>query len=123
MKAKLFLSGITKFVLGVLLVGTILFTSAGSFYYSNAWLFMALLFIPMFMAGIILLFKNPQLLKSRLDVKENEKEQKLVILYSGFMFLSGFIIAGLNYRHGWFDLPSWLVVISSVIFIMSYINT
>ncbi|MBO4245732.1 MAG: isoprenylcysteine carboxylmethyltransferase family protein [Bacilli bacterium] len=121
MKAKLFLSGITKFVLGVLLVGTILFISAGSFYYSNAWLFMALLFIPMFMAGIILIFKNPQLLKSRLDVKENEKEQKLVILYSGFMFLSGFIIAGLNYRFSWIIMPKYIVIIASFLFMIAYI--
>ena len=121
MNIKLFLKAITKYIFGVILVGIILFLPAGTINYWNAWLFMGLLFIPMFIAGIILMIKNPILLKSRLDVKEKEFEQKKVILYSGLMFLVGFIVAGLNYRFSWITIPNIIVIISSVIFILSYI--
>ena len=121
MDIKLFLKAISKYLFGVILVGILLFVPAGTFNYWNAWLFMIILFIPMFIAGIILMFKNPMLLKSRLDVKEKEKEQKQVILYSGLMFLAGFIIAGLNYRLSWITIPNIIVIISSIIFIVSYI--
>ena len=82
---------------------------------------MGVLFIPMFIAGIILMFKNPMLLKSRLDVKEKEKEQKQVILYSGLMFLFGFVIAGLNYRYSWITISNIVVIIASILFMISYI--
>ncbi len=118
---KLFIKAITKFIAGVILVGTLLFIPAGTFNYWNAWLFMGLLFIPMFIAGIILIFKNPMLLKSRLDVNEKEKEQKQVIIYSGLMFLLGFIIAGLNYRYSWINISNITVIISSILFVLSYI--
>ena len=121
MDIKLFLKAISKYLFGVILVGILLFVPAGTFNYWNAWLFMILLFIPMFIAGILLMFKNPMLLKSRLDVKEKEKEQKQVILYSGLMFLAGFIIAGLNYRFSWITIPNIIVIISSIVFIVSYI--
>ena len=121
MDIKLFFKAITKYIFGVILVGALLFVPAGTFNYWNAWLFMGLLFIPMFIAGIILMFKNPTLLKSRLDVKEKEKEQKQVILYSGLMFLLGFIIAGLNYRFSWITTPNIIAIISSILFIISYI--
>ena len=121
MKLKLFLKAIAKYLLGVILVGILLFVPAGSFNYWNAWLFMGILFIPMFIAGIILMIKNPRLLKSRLDVKEKENEQKQVILFSGLMFLFGFIIAGLNYRFEWIIIPNIIVIISSILFILSYI--
>ncbi len=121
MNIKLFLKAITKYFFGVILVGILLFLPAGTFNYMNAWLFMGLLFIPMFIAGIILMIKNPMLLKSRLDVKEKEKEQKQVILYSGLMFLIGFIIAGLNYRFSWITIPNIIVITSSILFIISYI--
>ena len=111
MDIKLFLKAISKYLFGVILVGILLFVPAGTFNYWNAWLFMIILFIPMFIAGIILMFKNPMLLKSRLDVKEKEKEQKQVILYSGLMFLAGFIIAGLNYRFSWITIPNIIVII------------
>ena len=121
MDTKLLLKGITRYIFGVLLVGILLFIPAGSFKYYNAWLFMGILFIPMLIAGIIMLFKNPMLLKSRLDVKETEKEQKEVILYSGIMFILGFVIAGLNYRFSWIKLPNIVIIISSVLFVISYI--
>ena len=99
MDKKLFFQAIIKFILGVVLVGALLFIPANSFEYWNGWLFMGLLFIPMFLAGIILMIKNPELLKKRLNANEKEKEQKMVILFSGLMFISGFIVAGLNYKY------------------------
>jgi len=121
MSIKLFFHAIIKYILGVLIVGILLFIPANSFNYWNGWLFMGLLFIPMFIAGIVLMIKNPELLKKRLDVKEKESEQKLVILYSSIMFILGFIIAGLNYRFGWIKLPNIVIIISSVLFIIAYI--
>ncbi len=118
---KLFFKAILKYISGVIIIGLLLFIPAHNFNYWNAWLFMGLLFIPMFIAGIILMIKNPMLLESRLDVKENEKEQKQVIIYSGLMFITGFIIAGLNYRYKWINLPNIIVIISSIIFVISYI--
>ena len=121
MDVKLFFQAITKFLLGLIIVGMLLFISANSFDYWNAWLFMGLLFVPMFVVGIILMFKNPDLLRRRLDAKEKESEQKQVILLSGFMFLSGFIIAGLNYRYNWTHVSNVVVIISSVLFVIAYI--
>ena len=121
MNKKLYLSAITKFLLGVIIIGIFLFIPAGSFNYWNAWLFIALLFIPMFIAGIIMRIKSPNLLKSRLDAKEKEKEQKIVVILCGLMFLVGFVIAGLNYRFNWIFLPNTIVIICSIVFIISYI--
>ena len=121
MNKKLFLQAIVKFLMGLLVVCALLFIPAGTITYWNAWGFIGVLFIPMFIAGIIMMIKNPELLKQRLDAKEKESEQKLVILGSGIMFLSGFIVAGLNYRYQWFILPNVVIIISSIIFIISYI--
>ena len=121
MDIKLFLKAITRYILGLVIVGVLLFIPANTFEYWNAWLFMGILFIPMFIAGIILMIKNPMLLKSRLDIKEKEKEQKQVILYSGLMFMFGFVIAGLNYRFSWVILPNIVVIIASILFIISYV--
>ena len=121
MTNNLLLQAITKFSLGVLLVGSLLFIPANTFNYWNAWLFMGLLFIPMFIAGLILLIKNKELLKKRLDIKEKEQEQKEVVLLSGLMFVTGFIIAGLNYKYSFILLPNIIVIIASFIFLISYI--
>ena len=121
MSIKLFIQAIVKFLLGIVLVGALLFIPAKSFSYWNAWLFMGLLFIPMFVAGIVMMIKNPELLKKRLNNKEKESEQKVVIALSGLMFFAGFIIAGLNYRFGWFVVPNIVIIISSTLFIISYI--
>ena len=121
MSIKLFIQAIVKFLLGIVLVGALLFIPAKSFSYWNAWLFMGLLFIPMFVAGIVMMIKNPELLKKRLNNKEKESEQRVVIALSGLMFLSGFIIAGFNYRFGWFVVPNIVIIISSILFIISYI--
>ena len=121
MDIKLFLQAIIKYVFGVLIVGGLLFIPANSFDYWNGWLFMGLLFIPMFIAGIILMIKNPELLRKRLNAKEQENEQKWVLLFSGLMFIAGFIIAGLNYRYRWLEMPNVVTIISSILFIIAYI--
>ena len=121
MNMKLFFQAIIKFALGVLITGTLLFIPANTIYYWNGWLFMGLLFVPMFIAGIILMLKNPEILKKRLNAKENENEQKQVVVYSGLMFLVGFIIAGLNYKYNWIIIPNIVVIVSSILFILAYI--
>ena len=121
MNVKLFIEAIIKFVFGVILVGALLFISAGTINYFNGWLFMGLLFIPMFNAGIIMMIKSPDLLRRRLNAKEKEGEQQIVIKLSGLMFLIGFILAGLNYRFKWLEMPNIVVIISSIIFLCSYL--
>ena len=121
MNIKLFLDAIIKFTLGILIIGLLLFVSAGTINYFNGWLFMGLLFIPMFIAGIIMMIKSPNLLKSRLNAKEKESEQKDIVKLSGLMFIAGFVISGLNYRYSWMDLPNIVVIIGSIIFVLSYI--
>lgn len=121
MNIKLFLKATIRYILGLISVGFLLFFSANTFNYWNAWLFIGLLFIPMFIVGIILLFKKPVLLQSRLDVKENEKEQKKAIIYSSLMFILGFIISGLNYRFKWIMIPNMVIILASVLLVISYI--
>lgn len=120
-KKKLFAQAISKYLLGVILVGTILFLPAWSFSYWNAWLFMGILFVPMFIAGIVMLGKNPELLQKRLDAKEKEAEQKSVVASSGLMFLASFIVAGLDWRFGWTNLPNWMVWAATGLFLLSYV--
>ena len=120
MNKKLFVNGIVKFLSGLILVGLPLFLSAGSFAYWNAWLFMGILFIPMFIAGLILTKKNPYLLEKRLNAKEEQSEQKTVIALSGIMFLVGFVVAGLDYRFQWIKLPEWVAIVGAVVFVIAY---
>ena len=121
MDKKLFCQAIIKFVIGVLIIGAMLFLSAGTFEYWNGWLFMGILFIPMFIAGIVLMIKNPELLRKRLKAKEKQNEQKQVVAYSGLMFIAGFVLAGLNYRNSWIELPIGVVIISTIMFVIAYI--
>ena len=121
MDIKLFLQAIIKYAIGVIIIGILLFIPAGTINYWNGWLFMGLLFIPMFIAGIVLMIVNPELLRKRLNAKEKENAQKKVILLSGLMFISGFIVAGLNYRFNLIQLPNVVVFISSILFIIAYL--
>lgn len=121
MTIQLFVSAIAKFLLGVVLVGGLIFLPAGTFAYFNGWLLMGILFIPMFLAGIVMMFKNPDLLKSRLNAKEKQKEQDLVVKLSGLMFLVGFVLAGLGFRFRWYVLPTGVVIGAAVIFLIAYI--
>ena len=119
-KAKLLLNALTKFLCGLLLVGALLFLPAGSFAFTGGWIFIGLLFIPMLILGAALLIKSPELLQKRLDAKEKENTQKGVVALSGLLFLAGFIVAGLDYRVGWSHVPTWLVIVASVILLASY---
>lgn len=121
MNVKLFFEAIIKIILGVVLVGLLIFLPAGTLNYFNGWLLMGILFIPMFIAGIVMMIKNPELLKRRLDAKEKIGEQKSVIKLSGLMFIVGFIIAGLDYRFSLLPLPSFISIIGSILFIISYV--
>ncbi len=112
---------LVKYIAGVIGVGILLFMPAGSLSWKHGWLFMAVLFIPMLLAGIVMYLKAPDLLRSRLKAKETQKQQKDVINYSGLMFLAAFILAGLNYRFGWTALPQWVVTAGCIIFLLSYL--
>ncbi len=121
MNIKLFISAISKFVLGIILLGLLIFLPAGSFSYYNGWLLMGILFVPMFLAGVLMMFKNPELLRKRLNANEKEREQSIVVKLSGLMFFFGFILAGLDYRFSWFVLPDFVVIAAAVIFLVAYI--
>ena len=121
MSKGLFLQAIFKYLLGVILIGLLIFLPAGTIKFLNGWIFMAILFIPMLFAGIVMMIKNPELLKSRLDAKEKEKSQNIIIKLSGLMFLVGFILAGLDFRFKWIIIPQWVSYISSGVLLLSYI--
>lgn len=121
MTGKLFCQAILKFILGAALVGLLIFLPAGTVRYWNGWLLMGLLFIPMFFAGIVMMLKNPELLKKRLNARETQAEQSLVIQFSGLMFICGFVLAGLNFRFGWLILPDWAVWTAAVLFLLAYL--
>jgi len=121
MKRRLLGEALIKLIAGVLLIGLLVFLPAGSFAYWQGWLLMCILFVPMFIAGIFMLVKSPELLRKRLNTKEKEGEQKAVVVMSGLLFIISFISAGLNWRFGWWILPEWTVWTASVLFILSYI--
>ena len=121
MTIRLFLNGLIKFLFGLLIVSLLIFLPAGSIKYSNGILFMILLFVPMFLIGVFLMIKKPDLLKRRLDSKEREKTQIKVVVFSALMFIIGFILAGFNYRYNWFVMPDIVIIISSIFFLISYI--
>ena len=120
MDNKLFFTAIIKFLSGLILVGVLLFLPAGTFAWPQAWLLIGILFIPMFISGIIMLKKSPELLEKRLNAKEEQSEQKEVILLSGLMFLATFIIAGMNFRFGWLILPDWIPYAAAAVFLIAY---
>ena len=120
MNTKLLTQAISKFLTGIALVAVLVFVPAGTIDFKNGWIFMAVLFIPMLIAGIILFARNPELLARRLNAKEKQAEQQLVVKLSGLMFLAGFILAGLDHRYGWTHLPDAVVIIAAVIFLAGY---
>lgn len=121
MTTNLFIQAITKFIFGFLLIGSLIFFPAGTLSYFNGWLFMGILFIPMFIAGVVLMIKNPYLLKIRLHAKEKLNEQGFVIKLSALMFTTGFVVAGLGYRLHWFMLPISVSLIASFVFLIAYV--
>lgn len=121
MDSKLFMQAVTKFLAGLLLVGLLLFLPAGTFAFWQAWLLIFILFVPMFIAGLIMMKKSPDLLRKRLNAKEEQTEQKTVILLSGLMFLAAFIAAGLNFRFGWVILSGAVSFVAAIVFLFAYI--
>lgn len=121
MNRKLFTEAIAKFLAGVLYVGLLIFLPARTLNFPNGWLLMGILFIPMFGAGLVMMKKNPNLLRSRLGAKEKEKDQQDVIKLSGLMFLFGFLLAGQDFRYGWSRLPAWVPIAASVLFLLAYL--
>lgn len=120
MDLKLLVGALVKFLAGVVLVGLLVFLPAGTFVFFNGWLFMGILFVPMFVAGIVMMFKNPKLLQARLDAKEKQSDQSLVVKLSGLMFLAGFVVAGLDFRFGWLQLPKTVSIVAAVVFLAAY---
>jgi protein-S-isoprenylcysteine O-methyltransferase Ste14 len=121
MDRDLLIKAFTKFLLGVIVLGILLFLPAGSLHYRQGWLLMGILFIPMSFAGFVLMAKNPELLRKRLNAKEKEAEQKIVVAMSGMLFITAFVLAGLNWRFGWYVLPDWVVCVAAVLFLASYL--
>ncbi len=120
MNKELFVRAITRFAAGVVIVGLLLFLPAGTLRYPQAWLLIGILFVPMFIAGLVMMGKNPELLKKRLNAREKESEQREVILFSGIMFLAAFITAGLSFRFGWLMLPWTVSIVGAVLFLAAY---
>ena len=121
MNKSLLTQALIKLVSGLILICILIFLPAGSFSFWQGWLFIGILFIPMLIAGVILMRKNPDLLRKRLDAKEKESEQRTVVAMSGFLFMAAFIIAGLNWRFGWWLIPDWAVWVAAVMFLCSYV--
>lgn len=117
---KLLLNALIKFFCGLLLVGLLIFLPAGTLAYTNGWILIGLLFVPMLIAGFVMFFKSPEFLAKRLDAKEKQATQKGVLAVSGVMFVSGFVVAGLDYRFGWSQMPMAVVMIASVLFLIAY---
>ena len=121
MDKRLFIQAMTKFLGGVVLVGLLLFLSAGTLRYWQAWLLIGILFVPMLMAGLVMMGRNPDLLRKRLDAREKESEQKTVVALSGLLFIASFAVAGLNWRFQWWVLPNWTVWVAAGLFLLSYL--
>ena len=117
---KLLTEALVKFTCGLLLVGLLIFLPAGTLQYPYGWLLVGLLFVPMLIAGFVMLAKSPDFLKKRLDAKEKQAAQKGVLAFSGLMFIAGFVVAGLDFRFGWSQMPTWVVITASVLFLVSY---
>ena len=117
---KLLISAITKYLMGITLMGALIFLPAGTLHWSNAWLLMAILFIPMLLMGIIMYIKSPELLTKRLNNKEKRSTQKGVVAMSGLIFIGGFVVAGLNHRFGWHTLPNYISYTFATIFTIGY---
>ena len=120
MRTQLFLQAVTKFALGLVLTMLLLFLPAGTFRFWNAWLLIALLFGPMFAAGLFMLFRSPDLLAKRLNAKEEQAAQKRVVALSGLLFIGAFVLAGLNFRFRWIVMPDWAVWIAAAVFLLAY---
>ena len=118
---KLMASAGIKLLMGLVLVGLLIFLPAGTMDYPHGWLFIAVLFMPMLIAGVVMALHSPELLKKRLNTKEKEAEQRSVVAMSGIMFVAAFVVAGLNFRYSGVVMPSWATWCAAVQFLFSYI--
>ena len=121
MKSNLLFQALTKFFIGIIILGLLIFLPAGSLHYWQGWLLMGILFVPMFIAGLVMMVKNPELLRKRLNAKEQQKEQKTVVALSGLLFIAAFIVAGLNWRFQWCMLPNWVMWAAAGLFLFCYL--
>ena len=121
MSIKLFFQAIIKVISGIVLMAILIFLPAGTLSFINGWILMAVLFVPMITAGVVMMFKSPELLRRRLNAKETQKEQKTVVVLSGLMFITGFIVAGLDFRFGWSDMPNGFVGCAIIVFMGAYL--
>lgn len=121
MTTKLFIKAVTKFLFGVVFVGLLIFLPAGTFSFFYGRLFLGVLFVPMLFAGIVMMCKNPTLLKKRLDAKEKQNEQRLIVTLSALVLFAGFVVAGLGHRFAWYTLPKGVAISASVIFLLAYL--
>ena len=119
-RMKLMVSAGIKLLMGLVLVGLLIFLPAGTMQFFNGWFLLALLFVPMLIAGVVMAIYSPQLLRKRLNAKEKEAEQKSVVAMSGIMFIAAFVVAGFNYRYSWMVMPSWAVWGAAALFLLSY---
>ena len=120
MKTTLFINALFKMLVGLAMLSALLFGAAGTWQFYQAWVLLGVLFVPMAIMGTVMLVKNPELLSKRLNAKEKEQEQKLVVASSGILFVASFVLAGLNFRYDWCVLPWWVVGVASVIFVFAY---
>ena len=118
---KLIIDGLVKLFSGILLTGALTFIPAGTLHFWQGWVLLGTLFIPMFIAGLVMIAKSPDLLRKRLNAKEKQTEQKTVVALSGLMFIAAFVLAGLNFRYGWMPMPSTLTWIAAAIFLAGYV--
>ena len=117
---KLLAEALIKFTCGLIMAGLLIFFPAGTLQYTYGWLFMGLLFVPMLIAGFVMLYKSPDFLKKRLDAKEKQSAQKGVLAFAGLMFLIGFVVAGLDFRFSWSSVPAWVVTVAAILFLVAY---
>ena len=118
---KLLINALAKFTCGAALVGLLIFLPAGTVRFCNGWLLMGILFVPMLIAGFVMFFKSPEFLAKRLDAKEKQATQKGVLAFSGLMFIGGFVLAGLDFRFGWSEMPGWVVITAAALFLLAYL--
>ena len=118
---KLLCNALVKFFCGFLMVGALIFLPAGTLRYGCGWLLMGILFVPMLIAGFVMLYKSPAFLEKRLDAKEKQAAQKGVLALSALMFVGGFVVAGLDFRFGWSQMPTWVTIAATALFLLSYL--
>ena len=121
LNGRILLKAAGKLLAGLVIIALLLFPAAGTIKFYNGWLFIIILFVPMIIAGVVLVFKNPSLLEKRLNAKEEQNEQKTVVILSGIMFLAAFVSAGLSYRFGFLVLPLWAAKTGAVFFLCAYV--